>query len=131
MNQKRFFSPAEWEILQFITGHHPITAREVAEHFAVTHRWARTTVITMIERLREKGYLVRDESGNIHRYAPAEPKNDLMQGLVRDFVQKALGGSVSPFVAYLGKEANLSAEEIEALKQLVRELDAQEERGEG
>jgi predicted transcriptional regulator len=129
MNQKRFFSPAEWEILQYITRRHPVTAREVAEHFAVTHRWARTTVITMIERLRDKGYLLRDESGNIHRYAPTEPQNDLMQGLVRDFVQKALGGSVSPVVAYLSKEANLSAEEVEALKQLVRELDAPEDQG--
>ncbi|HLK58742.1 MAG TPA: BlaI/MecI/CopY family transcriptional regulator [Chthonomonadaceae bacterium] len=130
MNRKRFFSPAEWEILQYVTSNHPLTAREIADHFAATHGWARTTVLTMIERLRDKGYLTRDESGSIHRYAPSAPKSDLMQGLVRDFVQTALGGSVSPFVAYLGKEANLSAEEVQALKQLVRELDVPEKKQE-
>ena len=52
-----------------------------------------------------------------------------MQGLVRDFVQKALGGSVSPFVAYLSREAKLSEEEREELKKIVRELDAPEEKG--
>ena len=124
MNQKRLFSPAEWEILQYISEHHPVTAREVADHFATTREWARTTVLTMIERLRNKGYLTRDESGSIHRYAPSGPRNDLMQNLVRDFVEKALGGSVSPFVAYLGKKQNLSAEEIESLRQIVRELDS-------
>ena len=124
MNRKRFFSPAEWEVLQYIAAHHPITAREVADHFAATHDWARTTVITMLDRLRDKGYLVRDESGAVHRYAPREPKNDMMQSMVRDFVQKALGGSVSPFVAYLGKEADLSPQEVEALREIVRELDA-------
>lgn len=124
MNQKRFFSPAEWEVLQYISEHHPITAREVADHFATTHQWARTTVLTMIERLRDKSYLTRDESGGVHRYAPSAPKNDLLQNLVRDFVEKALGGSVSPFVAYLGNKENLSAEEIESLREIVREFDA-------
>jgi BlaI family penicillinase repressor len=45
---------------------------------------------------------------------------------VRDFVQKALGGSVSPFVAYLGKEARLSPAELHELKQLVQGWEAQE-----
>jgi BlaI family penicillinase repressor len=124
MNQKRFFSPAEWEILQYVTTRHPVTAREVADHFATTHNWARTTVLTMLERLRDKDYLARDESGAVYRYAPVAPKNDVLQSLVRDFVQKALGGSVSPFVAYLSKEADLSEAEKEALKQIVRDLDA-------
>jgi predicted transcriptional regulator len=124
MNRKRYFSPAEWEVLQYIAAHHPVTAREAADHFAATRDWARTTVITMLDRLRDKGYLVRDESGAVHRYAPREPQNDMMRSLVRDFVQKALGGSVTPFVAYLGQEADLSPQEAEALRQIVRELDA-------
>src|SRR5436190_19552188 len=98
MVRKRFFSPSEWEVLQFITERHPITAREVADHFAETKEWARTTVLTMLERLRNKGYIVRDESGSVHLYSPSAPTADLMTSVVRDFVQVALGGSVSPFM---------------------------------
>ena len=127
MNRKRFFSPAEWEILQFVTERHPITAREVADHFAETRGWARTTVLTMLDRLRTKGYVLRDESGPVHLFAPSAPKPDLMTSVVRDFVQKALGGSVSPFMAYLGKEAKLSPEELAELKRIVRELDEKQE----
>jgi predicted transcriptional regulator len=127
MNSKRYFSPAEWEILQYVTEHAPITAREVADHFARTHDWARTTVLTLMERLRGKGYLTRAKSGGVHHYAPSAPRDDLMQSLVRDFVQKALGGSISPFVAYMTREAKLTPEELEALKRVVQELDEAKE----
>ena len=130
MRQPRYFSPGEWEVLQYVIEHHPITVREVAEQFARTHGHARTTVLTIMERLREKGYLTRRKLNGVNRYSPSKPRSDLLQGLVRDFVQKALGGSVSPFVAYLGKEARLDPAEMQELKQLVQEWEAQPE-GEG
>jgi predicted transcriptional regulator len=129
MNTKRFFSPSEWEVLQFVTERHPITAREVADHFAETRQWARTTVLTLLERLRDKGYLKRDESGSVHLFSPSAPKPDLMSSVVRDFVQKALGGSLSPFMAYLGNEANLSPEEVAELRRIVKSLDEGKESG--
>jgi predicted transcriptional regulator len=129
IRKPRYFSPAEWELLQYILEHHPITVREVTAQFAETHGHARTTVLTMMERLREKGYLTRRKMGGVNRYSPSETKPELLQGLVRDFVQKALGGSVSPFVAYLGREARLSPEELSELKQLVQEQEAQPEEG--
>jgi predicted transcriptional regulator len=127
MRKPRYFSPAEWEMLQYIMEHDPITVREVAVRFASTHGYARTTVLTMMERLRGKGYLTRRKEGGVNRYSPSEPRPDLLQGLVRDFVQKALGGSVSPFVAYLGKEARLKPEELNELKQLVQDWEARQE----
>ncbi len=129
MNRKRFFSPSEWEVLQYVTERYPITAREVADHFAETRQWARTTVLTLLERLRGKGYLNRDDSGNVHLFSPSAPKPDLMTSVVRDFVQKALGGSVSPFMAYLGQEAKLTPDEVAELKRIVQSLDEGKEDG--
>jgi predicted transcriptional regulator len=131
MKKPRFFSPAEWELLQHLMERPPMSVREVTADFADTHGYARTTVLTMLERLREKGYLTRRKIDGVHHYSPREPRSDLLQGLVRDFVQKALGGSVSPFVAYLGKEARLSARERQELKQLIEEWEAEDEAGDG
>ena len=39
-----------------------------------------------------------------------------------------MGGSLSPFVAYLAEDAEVSDEEFQQLKQLVRELDGQPSR---
>jgi predicted transcriptional regulator len=126
MRKPRYFSPGEWEVLQYIMEHHPVTVREVAEPFAETHGHARTTVLTIMERLREKGYLTRRKVTGVNQYSPSKPRTDLMQGLVRDFVEKALGGSVSPFVAYLGEEARLSPEELSELKQLVQRWETEQ-----
>jgi predicted transcriptional regulator len=118
-------SKAELKLLSYINDHHPITVREVADHFAESDSYARTTVLTLMERLRNKGHLVREQIDGLQRYAPAVPKESMQQSLVRDFVSRALGGSVSPFVAFLTREAQVSDAELEDLKRLVTELEKQ------
>ncbi len=118
-------SKAELKLLSYINDHHPITVREVADQFAQTDAYARTTVLTLMERLRGKGHLVREQIDGLQRYAPAVPKELMQQSLVRDFVSRALGGSVSPFVAFLAREARVSDAELDDLKHLVAELEKQ------
>lgn len=118
-------SKAELKLLSYINDHHPITVREVADHFAESDAYARTTVLTLMERLRGKGHLVRELIDGLQRYSPAVPKESMQESLVRDFVSRALGGSVSPFVAFLTREARISDAELDDLKRLVTELEKQ------
>jgi len=113
----------ELEVLQYIHDHHPATVRQVADHFAESKGHVRTTVLNVMERLRRKGFLTRKKSGGAYHYSPKERKADFFHSMVDQFVQRALGGSVSPFVAYLVREAMLSNEDIKELKRLVAELD--------
>lgn len=62
--------------------------------------------------------------GSAKLCAAIRRQGQAIEGLVRDFVQRALGGSVSPFVAYLTRQANLTEAELADLKRLVRELEA-------
>ena len=127
MRAPKNIGQAELEVLRFIHDHHPATVRQVADHFAEKHGHVRTTVLNVMERLRKKGFLARKKSGGAYQYSPKEGKADLFHFLVDQFVQRALGGSVSPFVAYLVREAKLSNEEILELKRLVAELDSKKE----
>ncbi len=122
-------SPAELTILSYINDHHPITVREVAEYFARTNEYARTTVLTLMERLRQKGHLQRTHENGVFRYTPSVPKASLQRNLVRDFVRRSLGGSLSPFVAFLSEEARLTDAELQELKNLVVELEQKPEEG--
>jgi predicted transcriptional regulator len=117
----------ELEVLRFIADHSPVTVRDVAEHFAKSKGYARTTILTVMERLRQKGYLTRKKVGGTYQYFPRQPKMAIMQSLVRDFVQNVLGGSILPFIAYLTQEVELSDEELRELQKLVQELDARRE----
>lgn len=113
---------AELEILHYVQDHHPVSVREVADHFAAERGHVRTTILNVMERLRKKGFLARRKSAGIFQYEPRVGKADLLRALVGDFVEKTLGGSLSPFVAYLSRDAELSDEELSELKQVVAEL---------
>lgn len=129
-DKKPALGEQELEILRFVQDFSqtkgPVSVREAFEQWAVPRGKARTTVLTMMERLREKGFLERTRSndGATFVYAPVLAKQELMQGLVQEFVQKTLGGSLSPFVAYLANGPELSEGEMDELRRLVAELPA-------
>jgi len=112
-------------LLNYIAERAPLSVGEAAEDFGKAHALARTTVLTMMERLRQKGRLTREKVGNTYQYRPSIPRDELQRGLVDEFVRKALGGSLGPFVAYLAHDARLTEEEIGQLHQLVDHLEAE------
>ncbi|HEY2838574.1 MAG TPA: BlaI/MecI/CopY family transcriptional regulator [Pirellulales bacterium] len=114
----------ELDVLQYVGDHHPITVREVATYFAETSGQARTTLLTVMERLRAKGYLTRRKVNGVHRYTPTVSKPELLRRLVGDFVDDVLGGSVSPFFAYLSKSSLLSADEAKKLERLLKQIES-------
>src|SRR5579864_5534546 len=109
---------AELEILQYIQDHHPATVRDVAAHFARTKGHVRTTVLNVMGRLVAKRYLTRRKSRGIYQYSPRVPKPQFMRAMVRDFVERVLGGSLSPFVAFLAQDADLTDRDVAELKRL-------------
>jgi predicted transcriptional regulator len=121
----------ELEVLRFVAEHAPISVGEVAQQFGAPRGLARTTILTVMERLRKKGYLTRSRNERPARYSPRLATAEVMRGLVREFVQKTLGGSFSPFVAYLAEARELPETELAALRRLVEELEARREEGAG
>src|SRR5688500_4211809 len=112
MRKREKLGQAQLEVLRYVQDHHPATVRQVAEYLAGTRGLTRTTALNVMERLREKGYLTREPVEGIYHYSPSEPKSQQLRGIVRDFVDQALGGSLEPFVAYLVEEARLSEEDL-------------------
>ncbi|HVT79443.1 MAG TPA: BlaI/MecI/CopY family transcriptional regulator [Phycisphaerae bacterium] len=119
---------AELEILEFIHDHHPATVREVADHLAQSRGLVRTTALNVMNRLVQKGFLTRKKTDGIFQYSPRLPRGTLFRNLIRDFVSETLGGSVSPFVAYLADDARLTEDELAQLRKVVRELEPRKEK---
>jgi predicted transcriptional regulator len=117
----------ELEILKFIAQRPEVTSSDVAEHFADARQVARTTVVTMMERLRNKGYLIRKKSGGVFRYSSRIAESTLLQSLMRDFVDRVLGGSMEPFVSFLAGRAKLTERQVENLTQIIREIEKEGE----
>lgn len=118
----------ESAILAWIAAHAPATVGEVAVEFEQSHGLARTTLLTVMERLRAKGFLTREKIEGVFRYAPSEPHGDQLRVMVGRFVERSLGGSLEPFVAYLSKDAKLTEVQKEQLRQLVESLNEDDPR---
>ncbi len=113
----------ELELLNFITDNSPVTVREAVEMFGEPRGLARTTILTVMERLRKKGYLKRQDKEGVFEYSPCLPKKELMHRLTRSFAEKVLGGSLDPLVAYLSQDAEVTDEQLNELQQLVDALE--------
>jgi len=115
----------ELTLLQYVAERGGATVGEAAEEFGAPRGLARSTVLTMMERLRAKGRLDRRQVEGIYRYSSPAAAGEVMRDVVKSFVEKTLGGSVSPFVAYLTDEARVSDEELAELEGLVARLQSQ------
>jgi predicted transcriptional regulator len=114
----------ELELLSFVSDHAPITVREVLKQFGEPRGLARTTILTVMDRLRKKDYLKRKDRRGVFEYSPCLQKPDLLRKLTKSFTEKVLGGSLDPLVAYLIEDAKLSAKQLQELSQLVSALES-------
>jgi predicted transcriptional regulator len=94
----------------------------VAVSFGEPRGLARSTVLTMMERLRAKGYLKRRQLKGMYRYSSATGAAETVRSAVGSFVEKTLSGSVSPFVAWMSEHAEVSDDELAELEALVAQL---------
>lgn len=117
----------ELALLRYVSDRGGATVAEAVEGFGGPRGLARSTVLTVMERLRRKGHLTRLLVGGIYRYRARASSADLLLGVVRRFVETNLDGSVSPLVAYLSETPALTDAEVRELEDLVARL--QSDRG--
>jgi predicted transcriptional regulator len=112
----------ELALLRHIADRDGVTVGEAAEDFGAPRGLARSTVLTMMERLRRKGRLARRLSDGVYRYRANASSAELLKHAVQRFVERNLDGSVSPFLAYLSDAGNVTPEELRELEEIVSRL---------
>ena len=114
----------ELALLRHIADRGGVTVGEAADEFGAARGLARSTVLTMMERLRRKGQLSRRSLDGVYRYRARTSSAELMKRAVQRFVERNLDGSVSPFLAYLSDSPRVSERELHELEEIVAKLNA-------
>jgi predicted transcriptional regulator len=125
MGRKPNLGRGESEVFRYVAAHCPITVREAADHFAATKGHIKTTTLNVMERLRDKGFLIRESVDGLYRYSPSQPTPGMLRDLVKDFVDEMLGGSLEPFAAYLAEKPKASEAEIARLRETIGLLESE------
>jgi len=119
----------ELALLRWIAERGGATVGEAAESYGEPKGLARSTVLTMMERLRGKRHLERRRVEGVYRYTSPASTRELMRGVVASFVESTLGGSLTPFTAYLADAEEVSDDELAELEELVSRLRDDREEG--
>jgi len=126
-SQRSSVGDRELELLRWIDARHGATVGEAAEGFGAGLGLARSTVLTMMERLRQKKLLRRRSVEGVYRYELARTAGSVVRDAVATFVEQTLGGSLAPVVAYLAEREEIEPAERAELERLIEKLRTREE----
>ena len=90
---------------------------EIMERLAEAgNRWQKNTVITLLSRLVEKGFLKTSKIGRRNEYAAVIPESDYQAAQTRTLLNKLYAGSARGLVATLIEQEMLTPEDCGELR---------------
>ena len=118
-NRIRRLPDAEQEVMQAIWAYQPPVARTDIETILFKdHPMAMTTLLTLLTRLSEKGFIAITKNGRRSYYTPLISQEDYLASQSKNFFEKLCGRNISTFAAALC-DSGLTKEEIAELRSLL------------
>ena len=98
------------------------TVRDIYEALLEHRKIAYTTVMTMMKILETKGYLKKRRQDRAFVYRPAHPKNQVIGGILREFIDRVFNGSAEPLLVHLVKTRHIREKELQIIKRMLEEI---------
>jgi predicted transcriptional regulator len=117
-------SDAELEVLKVLWSNRPATVRDVVAALKKQRRTlAYNTVLTLLTRLRDKGYVAADTTSTAHQFTAVVTREDLLGSSLSALADRICDGTASPLVHALVRGQHLSRQELSDLRKLLDDLD--------
>ena len=124
MNVKRL-PDSEFELMKIIwRSEPPITTSQIMERLDEDNHWKPQTVLTMLVRLMEKGFLSSTRVGRERNYTPIIAEEKYMNVETGDFIARYRGNSVGSLVKTMYDGKSLSKEDLKELKKWLKDKGA-------
>lgn len=111
---------SEWYVLDCLWERSPMTVMELVAALGDRLGWAKSTTITTLRRMEDKGLVRCKVEGRGKHYAPAVQWDQAVRGETRSFLDKVYQGSVGLMVSALAQDKALSKQEIDELYEILR-----------
>lgn len=126
MKKTKLFSENEWQILKIIWKRKTATVREVWQEGYPNKEKAYTTIQTYMDRLVQKKVLKKEKIGLVNFYKPSLSETKAIKQATESFVSRAFNGSFGLLAQYLVDSRNLSKEDIDQIKELIKKRESQQ-----
>ena len=120
-SENHTLTTAEWYVMEVLWQRGHCTGREAVEELSKTAGWSRSTTLTVLRRMTEKGLIDCEELCGVLSYSPLIPKEEATQQETENFLNRVYRGSVSMMLSAFAKKQPLSAAEIKELYAILDE----------
>ena len=110
---------AQREIMEIVWDRGEVSAFEIRQILNERRPVARNTVRTMLERIREKGWLKHRVIGRTYFYSAVVPREVGLGERVKEMVDKACGGKPERLMTALLEYRGLSDDEIRRIRAML------------
>jgi BlaI family penicillinase repressor len=107
---------AEWDVLDAIWKEPGRAAGRIIELVQLQRNWSHRTIRTLIRRLSEKGAVEVEVDGAKHFYRASIDRNACVRSAAQSFSKRFFSGSVRSLLLHFVEHQDLSADELEELR---------------
>lgn len=109
-------TPTEWKLMECLWEQGRVTGREAVAYLQAQAGWSRSTTLTMLRRMTEKGIIACGEGEDgVKIYTPLVTRENAVQRETDDFLHRVYRGSLSAMVSAMTEKQTLTQEEIDEL----------------
>lgn len=122
MDRMLTVTQGEWPIMELLW-QTPRTLMELVATLSEQMGWSKSTVITMVRRMDEKGLVTYHTEGRTKIFRPTVSREEVTARETESFLQRAYHGSVGLLVSAMAERNDLSKEDIAELYQILKEAE--------
>ena len=122
--ERRKLGEAELEVMQSLWRNSPLTAPRILETLE-TRSWAMGTLITVLTRLTQKGFLSCEKRPRASLYTPLVSEAEYLAGEGRSFLERFYGNSFRGMVASLYGSNVIGPAQLKELQAFLDDLKAE------
>lgn len=118
---------SEWNVLNCLWEKNPQTVMQLVAKLGESVGWAKSTTITTLRRMEEKGLVHCEIIGKGKSYTPAVEQENAVISETRSFLDRVYQGSVGLMMSAMAKRQELTAEDLAELRKILEEAEGKEQ----
>ena len=114
---------SEWNVLNCLWEDHPRTVMQLVADLEAAVGWAKSTTITTLRRMEEKGLVRVEQAGRGKTSSPAVEREQAVIAETHSFLDRVYQGSVGLMMSAMARRQELSAAEVAELRAILDQID--------
>lgn len=114
---------SEWYVMECLWEASPRSGRETIEAMKKSMGWNRSTTLTMLRRLEDKGAIYSKTVDELKMFYPVISREQAAIQETDSFLGKVYQGSLSLMLSTFTRKQNLTKQEIDELYQILNKLE--------